>query len=211
MQALVGMTPQARGRRFNAWIAELLGIHGVAARADNRSLGEIDVAFSVGDTRYVLEAKWTTAKADTGQLAKLQKRVRQRLAGTCGVFVSCRDTRPRRSLIWRTASALRCFCWMATTERRCSSVGSIQRISCRGCGMRPHSRAGLHAHDGDHLAQGAHGAPGGPLENRHSHTAGHSEHGSAKHGLVEYRPRVQSQSPGGYAAFVGYHGMYWTG
>lgn len=35
-----------------------------------------------------MEAKWTKTKADTGQLAKLQKRVRQRLSGTYGVFVS---------------------------------------------------------------------------------------------------------------------------
>lgn len=36
----------------------------------------------------MLEAKWLSKKADTGSIAKLQKRVRQRLAGTYGVFLS---------------------------------------------------------------------------------------------------------------------------
>jgi Holliday junction resolvase-like predicted endonuclease len=88
MARLENMTPQARGQRFNDWIADLLRAYGVVARENQRSLGEVDVHFSLENLRFILEAKWTKAKADTGQLAKLQKRVRQRLSGTYGVFVS---------------------------------------------------------------------------------------------------------------------------
>ncbi|KAA8890585.1 restriction endonuclease [Nocardia colli] len=88
MQQLAGQTPQDRGRRFNGWLADLLRDYGIDARENQRSVGEIDVVFAIGDTRYILEAKWSKSKADTGQLAKLHKRVRQRLSGTYGVFVS---------------------------------------------------------------------------------------------------------------------------
>ncbi|MQY21703.1 restriction endonuclease [Nocardia macrotermitis] len=88
MQRLDGLTPQRRGQQFNEWLADLLRACGLEAKASQRSAGEIDVVFSIGDVRYIVEAKWTKTKADTGQLAKLQKRVRQRLSGTYGVFVS---------------------------------------------------------------------------------------------------------------------------
>jgi hypothetical protein len=61
---------------------------GVDPKANQRSAGEIDVTFSAGDIRYILEAKWEKTKTNTGQLAKLQKRVRQRLSGTYGIFLS---------------------------------------------------------------------------------------------------------------------------
>src|SRR6266536_3188804 len=85
---LEGHTPQTRGQRLNEVIAEMLRCWGIEARTSIRSLGEIDVGFSVGGARYVVEAKWERAKADTGHVAKLQKRVRQRFAGTCGIFLS---------------------------------------------------------------------------------------------------------------------------
>jgi Holliday junction resolvase-like predicted endonuclease len=83
-----GHTPQSRGRRFNSLIADVLRSYGIAAQVSVRSAGEIDVAFSIGNTRYVLEAKWENTPAHTGHIAKLQKRVRQRLAGTYGIFLS---------------------------------------------------------------------------------------------------------------------------
>lgn len=88
MQRLDGWTPQTRGQQFNGWLANLLRVSGIDAAANQRSAGEIDVVFTIGDVRYILEAKWSKTKADTGQLAKLQKRVRQRLSGTYGVFVA---------------------------------------------------------------------------------------------------------------------------
>lgn len=88
LRQLQGHTAQSRGRRFNHVIAELLRCWGIDARVSLRSAGEIDVAFASSGVRYVLEAKWEKAKTDTGHVAKLQKRVRQRLAGTYGIFLS---------------------------------------------------------------------------------------------------------------------------
>lgn len=83
-----GHTPQTRGQRFNEIIAEMLRCWGIEAQTSIRSHGEIDVVFSLAGTRYVVEAKWEQAKTSTGHIAKLQKRVRQRLAGTYGIFLS---------------------------------------------------------------------------------------------------------------------------
>src|SRR5262245_40670597 len=83
-----GHTPQSRGRRFNGLIADVLRSWGIPAQVAFRAAGEIDVAFSIGNTRYIVEAKWESTPAHTGHIAKLQKRVRQRLAGTYGIFLS---------------------------------------------------------------------------------------------------------------------------
>ncbi|ADJ47554.1 hypothetical protein AMES_5729 [Amycolatopsis mediterranei S699] len=88
LQQLTGHTPQTRGQRFNNMIAELLQCWGIQATANVRAAGEIDVAFAIDGVRFVVEAKWEKTKADTGRIAKLQKRVRQRLSGTYGVFLS---------------------------------------------------------------------------------------------------------------------------
>ncbi len=85
---LTGHSPQSRGQRFNGLIAELLECWDISARANKRSKGEIDVGFTLEGVRYVLEAKWEKTKADTGDLAKLHKRVQQRLSGTHGVFLA---------------------------------------------------------------------------------------------------------------------------
>ncbi|GAA3399343.1 DNA (cytosine-5-)-methyltransferase [Cryptosporangium minutisporangium] len=88
LRRLDGYTPQLRGQRFNELIAATLRCWGIDARTSVRSKGEIDVAFVVDNKHYLVEAKWKKKPADTGQIAKLQKRVRQRLAGTLGLFVS---------------------------------------------------------------------------------------------------------------------------
>jgi len=83
-----GHTPQTRGQRFNEVVAAMMRCWGIAANASIRSPGEIDVGFSAHGVRYVVEAKWERAKTNTGHVAKLQKRVRQRMAGTYGIFLS---------------------------------------------------------------------------------------------------------------------------
>ncbi|MEV5720579.1 restriction endonuclease [Amycolatopsis mediterranei] len=88
LQQLLGHTPQSRGQRFNTMIAELLRCWDIQATANVRAAGEVDVAFAIDGVRFVVEAKWERTKADTGRVAKLQKRVRQRLSGTYGVFLS---------------------------------------------------------------------------------------------------------------------------
>lgn len=81
-------TPRSRGQRFNAFLAEVLQAWGLRARAEINSKGNIDVAFAIAQQRFILEAKWERTPTRTGPIAKLQKRVRQRLGGTIGVFVS---------------------------------------------------------------------------------------------------------------------------
>jgi Holliday junction resolvase-like predicted endonuclease len=89
MRRLEGITPQLRGQRFNGFIAELLRCWGLErVEANVRSLGEIDVSFSVDGTRLILEAKWEHSPIDFGPIAKLSRRITQRLAGTRGVFLS---------------------------------------------------------------------------------------------------------------------------
>lgn len=88
LRRLEGHTAQSRGQRLNGFIAELLQCYGIDAQTSVRGTGEIDVIFAVDGTHYVLEAKWQKKKSDTGSIAKLQKRVRQRLAGTNGLFLS---------------------------------------------------------------------------------------------------------------------------
>lgn len=88
LRRLEGHTPQSRGQRFNGLIAEVFQSWGIDAHADFDARGNIDVAFSLDGTRYILEAKWEAEPADTGTIAKLQKRVRQRLGGTIGVVLA---------------------------------------------------------------------------------------------------------------------------
>jgi hypothetical protein len=88
LRRLDGYTAQSRGRRLNGVIAQMLRCWGIEAVESLREPGEIDVGFTVGEVHYVVEAKWEKSKCDTGDIAKLQKRVRQRFAGTIGVFVS---------------------------------------------------------------------------------------------------------------------------
>jgi hypothetical protein len=88
LRRLEGCTAQVRGQRFNALIADALKCYGIDATPNVVSAGEVDVVFAIDGTRYILEAKWEQDKTDTGKIAKLQKRVRQRLAGTYGVMLS---------------------------------------------------------------------------------------------------------------------------
>ncbi|MFV2104847.1 restriction endonuclease, partial [Micromonospora sp. LOL_024] len=83
-----GLTRQARGQRLNEMIAELLTTFGLRAKSDQRSVGELDVVFNHAGRRYILEAKWEQAKTGTGPIAKLQRRVEQRMAGVTGVFLA---------------------------------------------------------------------------------------------------------------------------
>ncbi|HEX8081475.1 MAG TPA: restriction endonuclease [Jatrophihabitans sp.] len=82
------MTSQARGQLFNRFVADLLHADGIEAHSNLRGSGEIDVAFSVNNQRFVIEAKWEKPPVSTDAIAKLEKRVRQRLTGTLGIFLS---------------------------------------------------------------------------------------------------------------------------
>jgi Holliday junction resolvase-like predicted endonuclease len=88
LRRAAGVSPQARGQRFNEVVAEVLRCWGVPAKTSVRTTGELDVAFALDGVRYVMEVKWEAKPTDTGKIAKLQKRVRQRLLGTYGIFLS---------------------------------------------------------------------------------------------------------------------------
>lgn len=89
LHQLVGdMTPQGRGQRLNGLVAEVFQSWGHRAQDDLNATGNIDVAFAIGDQRYILEAKWEKSPINIDPIAKLQRRVSQRLAGTIGVVLS---------------------------------------------------------------------------------------------------------------------------
>lgn len=88
LRAAGSVTQQVRGQRFNETVAEVLRSWGVAAETSVRGTGELDVVFAIDGARYIMEVKWEANPADTGRIAKLQKRVRQRILGTYGVFLS---------------------------------------------------------------------------------------------------------------------------
>jgi hypothetical protein len=88
LHRLKGHTPQTRGQRLNGFIAELLQCWGISAQANVRGAGEIDVGFELNGRHYIAEAKWEDPPIATGPIAKLQKRLRQRLGGTSGLFIS---------------------------------------------------------------------------------------------------------------------------
>jgi hypothetical protein len=88
LRELQGITPQGRGQRFNSFIAELLQCWGIEASPNLRGSGEIDVAFDWNGRHFILEAKWEGDPVNTDPITKLQKRVRQRLAGTVGLILS---------------------------------------------------------------------------------------------------------------------------
>ncbi len=83
-------TPQARGQRFNGMIAEMLQCWGIDAEASTSTLGvgELDVTFASDGQRYLVEAKWETAKTDITPILKLRGRLKQRLRGTVGILFS---------------------------------------------------------------------------------------------------------------------------
>ncbi|MFL6123779.1 DNA cytosine methyltransferase [Actinophytocola sp.] len=88
LRRLQDYTPQSRGQAFNDLLANMFDCWGLRARSGVRAKGEADVVFALGDDRFIVEAKWENRRADTGYIAKLQKRVRQRYAGTGGIFIS---------------------------------------------------------------------------------------------------------------------------
>lgn len=88
LRKLTAQDASKRGQRFNHFLAELLQCWGIEACPSVRGSGEIDVGFESNGQRFVVEAKWEQDRTDTGPIAKLQKRLRQRLGGTVGLFVS---------------------------------------------------------------------------------------------------------------------------
>ena len=89
---------QRRGQAFNELIAAMLRWWRIGANSSVRGTGgrdEIDVVFTINETRFVLEAKWERQPVSADPLEKLYGRIRSRAAGTRGIFLSISGyTRP---------------------------------------------------------------------------------------------------------------------
>ncbi|MCF2533999.1 restriction endonuclease [Yinghuangia soli] len=82
---------QQRGRQFNVLLADLLKAWGIPAEHSIRGLDgrdEIDVAFSIADVNYILEAKWEAKAVSSDPTTKLERRLSNRPPGTRGILVS---------------------------------------------------------------------------------------------------------------------------
>lgn len=79
-----------RGQRFNGLIADMLRCWDIDAEESTLSSGrgEIDVTFALNGERYLVEAKWEQKKTKSDPLFKLEARLKQRLRGPIGIFVS---------------------------------------------------------------------------------------------------------------------------
>jgi hypothetical protein len=68
----------------------MLRCWGIDAEASTWSVGtgEIDVTFAHNGERYLIEAKWESSKIDIGPIAKLEKRLKQRLRWPIGIVLS---------------------------------------------------------------------------------------------------------------------------
>lgn len=94
LRQLQGYTPQSRGQVFDDLLRDMLRCWGLSARSKVRAKGELDVVFTVGDRRYVVEAKWKNQPASTEQIAKLQKRLKQVHIGANAIFISMNGYTP---------------------------------------------------------------------------------------------------------------------
>lgn len=84
-----GLTTQRRGELFNKLVAEVFRAYGIDARwSTRRDLGEIDVHFTVGGNRYILEAKWHADHVSQDAVAKIRDRISESMLGTRGIILS---------------------------------------------------------------------------------------------------------------------------
>jgi Holliday junction resolvase-like predicted endonuclease len=91
MKAFDGYSAQTRGQALNELIAKMFTCWGLEAESNVRhknGKGETDTITTINSKHYIIEVKWEQKKTDTGDIAKLQKRVRQRIEGTTGIFIS---------------------------------------------------------------------------------------------------------------------------
>ncbi|AYC44149.1 hypothetical protein [Streptomyces griseorubiginosus] len=109
----------ARGRRFNAFLAEVLrwgGLRDVVS--DQRGLegrDETDVSFMLGYTPYILEAKWQHAPVDAGARSKIKERLEGRPRVSVPFWCPC-PASPKRCASGRTSMRVWC-CWIARMSR----------------------------------------------------------------------------------------------
>ena len=80
---------QERGRRLEALLARLFGLHDLEPRASyNLEHEQIDGAFTFRTDHYLLEAKWWTSLVDPKELNHFRAKVESKAANTLGLCLS---------------------------------------------------------------------------------------------------------------------------
>ncbi|MGH2560413.1 MAG: restriction endonuclease [Thermomicrobiales bacterium] len=81
--------PQTRGYRLEKLLNDLFVLYDIDARAPFRIQGEqIDGAFTLEGTEFILEAKWQQAPTPPIDLDSFARKVERKLDNTLGLFVS---------------------------------------------------------------------------------------------------------------------------
>ena len=84
-----------RGHSLEQFLSKLFALFDVDVRGPLSLRGEqIDGAFSLDGTEFILEAKWQAKRADTADLASFAEKIGRRLDNTLGVFVSMSGFQP---------------------------------------------------------------------------------------------------------------------
>lgn len=88
--ALVVMEdPHARGRALEPLLRDLFALFDLDPRAAFALQGEqIDGSFSLGETHFLLEAKWQKEPVDRAALSTFKDKVQGKIENTLGLFVS---------------------------------------------------------------------------------------------------------------------------
>ncbi|WP_199185742.1 restriction endonuclease [Streptomyces carminius] len=90
-----GMTPQARGRKFEGWLNRLLASEGMFPRTSFRPAGEeIDGSFMHEGRFHLLEAKWWKDQVPASAIYQFKGKVDGKLVGTIGIFISMSEYGP---------------------------------------------------------------------------------------------------------------------
>ena len=84
-----GMTPQARGRRFERWLNQFFRTAGLEPRSPYRPSGEeIDGSFVLDGGVYLFEAKWPAKSLPASSVYEFKGKVDGKLIGTVGFYIS---------------------------------------------------------------------------------------------------------------------------
>jgi hypothetical protein len=88
-ELVVTEDPQARGRALESLLRDLFALFDLDPRAAFVLYGEqIDGSFTLGETHFLLEAKWTKEATDRAALSIFKDKVQGKIENTLGLFVS---------------------------------------------------------------------------------------------------------------------------
>lgn len=86
---IVGQGEQRRGYSLERFLNELFGLFDIDAKSPFKVLGEqIDGAFTLEGTEFLLEARWRAAKASPADLDGFKGKIERKLDNTLGLFLS---------------------------------------------------------------------------------------------------------------------------